>query len=145
MIVRIYRLKWSIVRENSHAVLQNQIQSWKSFCSAAESDPVLEVILQCCSIRSSPGSHSAVLLNQIQSWKSFCSAAQSDPVLEVILQCCRMTSSPASSEAAGQDVMPDHNLNVVFEAGFQQPPIRKFRDPDLGRRFVAEEEIRLSR
>jgi len=101
--------------------------------------------VQCSRTRCSAGSDSAVLQNEIRSRKSFCSAAESDPVLEVILQCCRMTSSPASSEAARQGVMPDHNLNVVFEAGFQQPPIRKFRDPDLGRRFVAEEEIRLSR
>ena len=78
-----------------------------------------------------------MLQNQIQSWKSLCSAAESDPVLEVILQCCRMTSSPASSEAARQGVMPDHNLNVVhhnlnvvFEAGFQRPPIRKLLKPN---------------
>ena len=75
--------------------------------------------------------------NQIQSRKSFCSAAESDPAQEVILQCCRMTSRTASSEAARQPVTPDHNLNVVhhnlnvvFKAGFQPPPIRKLLKPN---------------
>ena len=27
-------------------------------------------------------------------------------------------------------VMQDHNLNVVFEAGFQRPPIRKLLKPN---------------
>src|SRR5881296_3836292 len=90
------------------AVLQNQIQSWKSFCSAAESDPVLEVILQCCRIRSSPGSHSAVLQNQIQSWKSFCSAAESDPVLEVALVADSHNHSPRDSH----DHSPTPGLHV---------------------------------
>jgi len=73
----------------------------------------------------------------MQCRKSFCSAAESDPVLEVILQCCRMTSRTASLEAARQPVTPDHNLNVVhhnlnvvFEAGFQPPPIRKLLKPN---------------
>src|SRR5881397_1275572 len=110
------------------------MQCRKSFCSAAESDPVLEVILQCCRIRSSPGSHSSVLQNQIQPWKSFCSAAESDPVLEVILQCCRIRSSPGAdshnhSPRDSHDHSPTPGLTVCqFLNGFhfQSNPLRCF-------------------
>jgi hypothetical protein len=84
MIVRIYRLRWSIVRENSHrsplyvsghrkkirrdlrsikrsstgiyvAVQESQLQCWKRFSGTGKSTSVLELIFQYRKVNFSAG------------------------------------------------------------------------------------------